>query len=95
MSLPPTAGHETEQSGRSGQVFTSSLPASGPVFRAGVETGAMDELIGCTSTATKALPDTVATMGPFHAVALAGDALHRHRQRLQQETGGHRGRATH
>jgi transposase len=34
----------------------------------------------------------VAVMDPFHVVALAGDALERCRQRVQQETRGHRGR---
>ena len=34
----------------------------------------------------------VAVMDPFHVVALVGDALERCRQRVQQQTRGHRGR---
>ena len=36
--------------------------------------------------------EPVAVMGPFDVVALAGDALDRCRQRMQQDTCGHRGR---
>lgn len=39
------------------------------------------------------LPDAVAVMDPFHVVALAGDAVDRCRQRVQQHLHGHRGRS--
>lgn len=38
------------------------------------------------------MPDATAVMDPFHVVALAGEALDRCRQRVQQQTCGHRGR---
>ena len=79
-------------SGRSKAVFTTWLFAQSPAFRAGVETVAMDGFTGYKSAAAEALPDAVAVMDPFHVVALAGDALDRTRQRVQQETCGHRGR---
>jgi transposase len=44
-------------------------------------------------TAAEELPEAVAVMDPFHVVAPAGDALDRCRQRVQQDTCGHRGRA--
>ena len=39
------------------------------------------------------LPDATAVMDPFHVVALAGTKLDLCRQRIQQQTCGHRGRA--
>jgi len=79
-------------SGRSKAVFTTWLRQQSQAFRAGIETVAMDGFTGYKSAAAEALPDAVAVMDPFHVVALAGDALDRCRQRLQQETCGHRGR---
>jgi transposase len=35
----------------------------------------MDGCTGYKSAATEALPDAVTVTGPFHVVALAGDAL--------------------
>ena len=52
----------------------------------------MDGFTGFKTAATDELPDAVAVMDPFHVVALAGDALDRCRQRVQQDTCGHRGR---
>jgi len=78
--------------GRSKAVFTTWLQAQSPAFRAGIETVAMDGFTGYKSAAAEALPNAVTVMDPFHVVALAGDALDRCRQRLQQETCGHRGR---
>ena len=80
-------------SGRSKAVFTTWLQAQTPEFRAGIETVAMDGFTGYKSAAAEALPQAVTVMDPFHVVALAGDALDRCRQRLQQETCGHRGRS--
>ncbi len=79
-------------SGRSKAVFTTWLAAQSAEFRAGVETVAMDGFTGYKSAAAEQLPDAVAVMDPFHVVALVGDALDRCRQRLQQDTCGHRGR---
>ena len=52
----------------------------------------MDGFTGFKTATTEELPDAVAVMDPFHVVALAGDALDRARQRVQQDTCGHRGR---
>ena len=41
----------------------------------------------------RSLPEATAVMDPFHVVALAGTKLDLCRQRLQQHTCGHRGRA--
>jgi transposase len=78
--------------GRSKQVFKSWLEAQTPQFRNGIEVVAMDGFTGFKTAASEELPDAVAVMDPFHVVALAGDALDRCRQRVQQDTCGHRGR---
>jgi transposase len=79
--------------GRSKQAFTAWLGARPPAWRQAVEVVAMDGFTGFKTAATEALPDAVAVMDPFHVVALAGDALDRCRQRVQQDTLGHRGRS--
>ncbi len=76
--------------GRSKAVFTTWLDAQTAAFRAGIEVVAMDGFTGFKTAET--VPDAVAVMDPFHVVALAGDALDRCRQRIQQQTRGHRGR---
>jgi len=78
--------------GRSKAVFKSWLDAQSPAFRAGIEVVAMDGFTGFKTAAAETVPDAVAVMDPFHVVALAGDALDRCRQRVQQHTCGHRGR---
>jgi transposase len=78
--------------GRSKAVFTTWLDAQSPAFRAGIEVVAMDGFTGFKTAAAETVPDAVAVMDPFHMVALAGDALDRCRQRVQQQTCGHRGR---
>ena len=78
--------------GRSKQVFKTWLDAQSPAFRDGIEVVAMDGFTGFKTAAAEVVPDAVAVMDPFHVVALAGDALDRCRQRVQQETRGHRGR---
>ncbi len=80
-------------SGRSKQVFTDWLQAQTPTFRDAIEVVAMDGFTGFKTATSEQLPDAVAVMDPFHVVALAGDALDRCRQRVQQETRGHRGRS--
>lgn len=78
--------------GRSKQVFKTWLEAQTPAFRDGIEIVAMDGFTGFKTAAAEEIPDAVAVMDPFHVVALAGDALDRCRQRVQQDTCGHRGR---
>jgi transposase len=78
--------------GRSKQVFKTWLEAQTPAFRDGIEIVAMDGFTGFKTAAAEEIPDAVAVMDPFHVVALAGDALDRCRQRIQQDTCGHRGR---
>ena len=79
--------------GRSKQVFKSWLDAQTRQFRDGIEVVAMDGFTGFKTAAAEELPQATAVMDPFHVVALAGDALDRCRQRVQQETLGHRGRS--
>jgi transposase len=78
--------------GRSKAVFKTWLAAQTPAFRGGIEVVAMDGFTGFKTAAAETVPDAVAVMDPFHVVALAGDALDRCRQRVQQQTCGHRGR---
>lgn len=79
--------------GRSKQVFAAWLDARPQAWRDQVEIVAMDGFTGFKTAAVEKLPDAVEVMDPFHVVQLAGDALDRCRQRVQQETLGHRGRA--
>lgn len=53
----------------------------------------MDGFTGLKTATTEDLPDATAVMDPFHVVRLAAAALDRCRQRVQQDTRGHRGRA--
>jgi transposase len=78
--------------GRSKQVFKTWLASQSQQFRAGIEVVAMDGFTGFKTAAAETVPDAVAVMDPFHVVALAGDAMDRCRQRIQQQTCGHRGR---
>ncbi len=78
--------------GRSKAVFKNWLDAQSSAFRDGIEVVAMDGFTGFKTAAAETVPDAVAVMDPFHVVALAGDALDRCRQRVQQQTCGHRGR---
>ncbi len=79
-------------SGRSKAVFKTWLQAQTSDFRDGIQVVAMDGFTGFKTAASEELPEAVAVMDPFHVVALAGDALDRCRQRVQQQTCGHRGR---
>ncbi len=78
--------------GRSKAVFAAWLEARAKAWRDAVEVVAMDGFTGYKTAAVDKLPDAVEVMDPFHVVALAGDYLDRCRQRVQQETTGHRGR---
>jgi len=53
----------------------------------------MDGFTGFKTAAAEELPDAVAVMDLFHGVRLAGDALDKCRQRVQQATRGNRGRS--
>jgi transposase len=79
--------------GRSKHAFKTWLGAREKSWRDAVEVVAMDGFTGFKTATTEQLPDAVAVMDPFHVVALAGDALDRCRQRVQQDTCGHRGRS--
>ena len=78
--------------GRSKQVFATWLEERPQAWRDGIEVVAMDGFTGYKTAAVDKLPDAVEVMDPFHVVQLAGDAMDRCRQRVQQETVGHRGR---
>jgi len=79
--------------GRSKAVFKAWLEARTPAFRDTVEVVAMDGFTGYKSAAVEAIDDVVTVMDPYHVVALVGDKLDQCRQRIQQETRGHRGRS--
>ena len=79
--------------GRSKQVFKTWLEAQTQQFRDGVEVVAMDGFTGYKNAAVEAIEKVKIVMDPFHVVALAGAKLDECRQRLQQETLGHRGRS--
>jgi transposase len=68
------------------------LAARSQAFRDQVQIVAMDGFGGYKAAAVKALPEAVTVMDPFHVVALAGHKLDLCRQRVQQDTLGHRGR---
>ena len=79
--------------GRSAAAMAGWLAAREQGFRDRVEVVAMDGFGGYKTAATTALPDATTVMDPFHVVALAGAKLDTCRQRVQQDTLGHRGRA--
>jgi transposase len=79
--------------GRSAAALSTWLAARTPAFRAQIQIVAMDGFGGYKTAATSAVPDAVTVMDPFHVVALAGTKLDLCRQRIQQDTTGHRGRA--
>jgi transposase len=95
---PVVAGHGAARlldvvPGRSAAAMKSWLEARDQAFRDRVEIVAMDGFGGYKTAAVEALPDAVTVMDPYHLVALAGDKLDLCRQRVQQDTLGHRGRA--
>jgi transposase len=79
--------------GRSAAALAGWLAERTPQFRTQVQVVAMDGFGGYKNAATTAVPDAVTVMDPFHVVALAGAKLDLCRQRVQQDTTGHRGRA--
>lgn len=78
--------------GRSKRVLSSWLAARPQEWKDNIEIVAMDGFSGYKSAAVSQLPGAVAVMDPFHVVHIAIDALEQCRQRVQQETLGHRGR---
>ena len=78
--------------GRSAAALKSWLADQSQAFRDRVEVVAMDGFGGYKTAAADVLPDATAVMDPFHVVALAGAKLDLCRQRIQQQTCGHRGR---
>ncbi|MEU7819160.1 ISL3 family transposase [Pseudonocardia sp. NPDC049154] len=79
--------------GRSAEALRTWLQAREPSFREQVRVVAMDGFGGYKNAATDTVPDAVTVMDPFHVVALAGHKLDLCRQRVQQDTRGHRGRS--
>ena len=78
--------------GRSKYVLSSWLAACPQEWKDNIEIVAMDGFSGYKSAAASQLPGAVTVMDPFHVVHIAIDALEQCRQRVQQETLGHRGR---
>lgn len=72
--------------GRSKAVFRAWPDTRPQALREGIEVATMDGLTGFKTAAAEALQDAVEVMDPFPAVQLAGDALGRRRQRVQQTT---------
>ena len=79
--------------GRSKAVFKQWLAGRPKEWSKQIEVVAMDGFTGFKTAAAEELPDAVPVMDPFHVVRLAGDGLDRCRQRVQQDTLGHRGRS--
>ena len=79
--------------GRSAAALKTWLAEQAPAFRDRVEMVAMDGFGGYKNAATEQLPEATTVMDPFHVVALAGAKLDLCRQRVQQQTQGHRGRS--
>ncbi len=79
--------------GRSAAALTSWLSKQSQAFRDQVQVVAMDGFGGYKTAAADQLPDATVVMDPFHVVALAGAKLDLCRQRIQQQTCGHRGRS--
>src|SRR5258706_8818965 len=79
--------------GRSKAAFKQWLAGRPMAWRDGVEVVAMDGFTGFKTAAAEELPGAVPVMDPFHVVRLAGDALDRCRQRVQQQLHGPPGRS--
>lgn len=79
--------------GRESAVLKSWLDKQEKNFRSRVKVVSMDGFAGYRTATAEALPAARAVMDPFHVVHLAADKLTLCRQRIQQDTCGHRGRA--
>lgn len=78
--------------GRSGTAYAAWLRATPPEFRPAVEHAALDPFRGYANAIRDELPDAIAVLDAYHVVRLGVKALDECRQRVQQETLGHRGR---
>lgn len=78
--------------GRSAEVLKAWLDKQEANFRSRVKVVSMDGFAGYRTATAEALPAARAVMDPFHVVHLAADKLTVCRQRVQQDTCGHRGR---
>jgi transposase len=79
--------------GRSAAALKTWLAGQTAAFRNRIDVVAMDGFGGYKNAATEQVPEAITVMDPFHVVALAGTKLDLCRQRVQQQTCGHRGRA--
>ena len=79
--------------GRSAEVLRRWLAAREKSFRDRVKVVSMDGFAGYHTATTEQLPKARKVMDPFHVVHLAADKLTLTRQRIQQDTCGHRGRS--
>jgi len=79
--------------GRSAAALAEWLQDRDANFRRRIQVVAMDGFTGYRTAAAEALPDARAVMDPFHVVHLAAEKLTVCRQRVQQDTCGHRGRS--
>ncbi|KHJ73363.1 ISL3 family transposase, partial [Rhodococcus sp. Chr-9] len=79
--------------GRSAKVLTDWLDARDQAFRDRVKVVTMDGFAGYHLAAANAVPAARTVMDPFHVVHLAAEKLTLCRQRIQQDTTGHRGRS--
>jgi transposase len=80
-------------SGRSAAAFSGWLRERDQAFRDRVKIVSMDGFAGYHSAAKDVLPQARTAMDPFQVVHLAAEKLTVCRQRVQQETLGHRGRS--
>ena len=78
--------------GRSKAALTEWLGKQDTNFRSRVQVVSMDGFAGYRTATAEALPAARAVMDPFHVVHLAAEKLTLCRQRIQQDTRGHRGR---
>ena len=78
--------------GRSAKVLTDWSDARDQQFRNRIKIVTMDGFTGYHTAAAAAVPAARTVMDPFHVVHLATEKLTVCRQRVQQETTGHRGR---
>ncbi|WJY71762.1 Transposase [Corynebacterium auriscanis] len=79
--------------GRSAEVLRRWLAAREKSFRDRVKVVAMDGFAGYHTATGEQLPKARKVMDPFPVVHLAADKLTLTRQRIQQDTCGHRGRS--
>ena len=78
--------------GRSKQVLKEWMTARDQQFRDRIKVVAMDGFTGYKTATGEELPKARVVMDPFHVVHLAAAKLDLCRQRVQQQTCGHRGR---